>query len=131
MTKTASILGDSYKLIEPCSAIYAMWKKKWQTVFLPLPPHRAWRFVSSEHLLVRTSGLDKFKAQFSISVLLKVTVFDKSYSPGCQITLTWAKEGKQKNKEAKFYSLVFRKWSKINLSKGEAPALTDILAKAT
>jgi len=59
--------------------------------------------------LVLTSGLYKFKAQFSISLLLKVTVFDKFYSPGCQIKLTWAMEGEQKKKEAKFYSLVFRK----------------------
>lgn len=44
-------------------------------------------------LLALTSGLYKFKAQPSISVLLKVTVFDKSYTPGCQIRLMWALEG--------------------------------------
>lgn len=58
-------------------------------------------------------------------MLLKVTLFDKSYSPGCQIKLTQAMEGEQKNKEAKFYSLVLRKWDKINPSEGEAPAPTD------
>ena len=34
-------------------------------------------------------------------------------------------DGEQKNKEAKFYSLVFRKWDKINPSEGEARASTD------
>lgn len=63
----------------------------------------------SSLLLVLTSGLYKFKAQFSISEMLKVTIFDKSYSPGCQIKLTWAMEREQKNKEAEFDSLVFAK----------------------
>ena len=38
-------------------------------------------------------------------------------------------EGEQKKKEAKFYSLVFRKWGKINPSEGEAPAPPDKLAR--
>lgn len=102
-----------------------MWKNKWQRVILPLSlPTKPDISFHPSLLLVLTSGLYKFKAQFSISEILKVTVCDKSYSPGCQIKLTWAMEGEQKNKEDGFDSLVFAKWDKINPSEGEAPALT-------
>lgn len=68
--------------------------KYYCSLSLPVKPD-----VSFHHtvLLVLTSGLYKLKAQFSISALLKVTVFDKSYSPGCQIKLTRAIEKGRKN----------------------------------
>lgn len=129
MTEMTSVLrGYSHRLnpalhFMPCGKIIG---KDYFSLSLPTKPDISFH---QTFLLVLTSGLYKFKAPFSISALLKVTVFDKSYSPGCQIKLTWAMMGEQKNKEAKFYSLVFRKWDKINPSEGSVLALTDQFAR--
>lgn len=129
MTKPTSVLGDSEDWLKPALHFMLCGKisgKKYFFLSLPTKPDISFHLSI---LLVLTSGSYQFKAQFSISALLKVTVFDKSYSPGCQIKLTWAMEGEQKNKELKFYSLMVRKWDKINPSEGEVPVQERKLQK--
>lgn len=102
-----------------------MWKNKWQRVFFPFlsPQSLTFHFIQAFYWFSHLDYIN-LKHNFQYLRCLKVTIFDKSYSPGCQIKLTWAMEREQKNKEAEFDSLVFAKWDKINPSEGEAPALT-------